>query len=69
MPGFIKRYCQPNAILTLAEFLEDYANPETKQKGYKLIDDNIAEMEDNKYKEQLIEKLDLVKHKKRDLYF
>ena len=69
VPGFIKRYCQPNAILTLAEFLEDYANPETKQKGYKLIDDNIAEMEDNKYKEQLIEKLDLVKHKKRDLYF
>ncbi len=69
VPGFIKRYCQPNAILTLAEFLEDYANPETKAKGYELINDNIKEMENNKYKTQLIEKLELIKQKKRDLYF
>ena len=69
VPGFIKRYCQPNAILTLAEFLEDYANPETKEKGYELIKNNINDMENNKYKEQLIEKLNLIKQKKRDLYF
>ncbi len=69
VPGFIKRYCQPNAILTLAEFLEDYANAETKEKGYKLIDNNINNMENDNYKKQLIEKLKLIKQKKRDLYF
>ncbi len=69
VPGFIKRYCQPNAILTLAEFLEDYANAETKIKGYKLIKKNLNEMDENPYKKQLIEKLELIKQKKRDLYF
>ncbi len=69
VPGFIKRYCQPNAILTLAEFLEDYASPETKAKGYELIKNNIDKMDENPYKKQLVEKLELIKQKKRDLYF
>ena len=38
VPGFIKRYCTPNALLTLTEYLVDYANPEVQQKGYKLIE-------------------------------
>ncbi len=36
VPGFIKRFCTPNAILTLAEYLEDYAPEHTAKKGGKL---------------------------------
>jgi 2-iminoacetate synthase len=69
VPGFIKRFCQPNALLTLAEYLEDYAPPETKEKGYKLIDNKLQEFEDMAFKDKLIERLAFVKQGKRDLYF
>ncbi len=69
VPGFIKRFCTPNAILTLAEYLEDYASEEVKKKGYNLIDKNIAEMDDEKIKQALLEKLKLLKQGQRDLYF
>lgn len=69
VPGFIKRFCQPNAMLTLAEYLEDYAPAATKEKGYKLIADNLDAYEDEKFKGQLIERLDRIKKGERDLYF
>jgi 2-iminoacetate synthase len=69
VPGFIKRFCQPNAILTLAEYLEDYAPDMTKEAGYKLIEKKISEMEEENFKQKLLEKLEQVKHGKRDLYF
>jgi 2-iminoacetate synthase len=69
VPGFIKRFCQPNAMLTLAEYLEDYAPPGTKLKGEKLLAEKLGEMEDEGFKQKLIEKLDLIKAGKRDLYF
>jgi len=69
VPGFIKRYCQPNALLTLAEYLEDYAPEETKQKGYRLVQDKLDEMEEERFKELLMTKLEKIKNGKRDLYF
>jgi 2-iminoacetate synthase len=69
VPGFIKRFCQPNAMLTLAEYLEDYAPAETKTKGEKLLVEKLEEMDDDGFKEKLVEKLKLVKEGKRDLYF
>jgi len=33
----IKSFCHPNALLTFAEYLEDYASMETKSAGYALI--------------------------------
>ena len=69
VPGFIKRFCQPNAMLTLAEYLEDYAPPGTKLKGENLLVEKLAEMEDDGFKKELIEKLVLIKAGKRDLYF
>ncbi len=69
VPGFIKRFCQPNAMLTLAEYLEDYAPSETRAKGEKLLDEKLGEMEEDGFKEKLVEKLKLVKEGKRDLYF
>ncbi|MFC2100315.1 [FeFe] hydrogenase H-cluster radical SAM maturase HydG [Bacteroidota bacterium] len=69
VPGFIKRYCQPNAMLTLAEYLEDYAPAETKKKGYQLIQKNLDDFNDESFKGKLVEKLKRIKEGKRDLYF
>lgn len=35
--GEISNCCQPNALLTLREYLDDYASPETRQKGMEAI--------------------------------
>lgn len=69
VPGFIKKYCQPNALLTMAEYLEDYAPPETKIKGNRLVEEKLAEMDPNSLKDKLIQKLQLIKEGQRDLYF
>ena len=69
VPGFIKRYCTPNALLTLAEYLEDYARNATREKGYQLIARNLAEMKEDGFKTKLEERLELVKKGERDLYF
>lgn len=68
VPGFIKRFCGPNAMLTLAEYLEDYASPETKIKGYEAIYRKI-DSDDISNKEQLLIKLEKLKNGERDLYF
>ncbi|MCL2027164.1 MAG: [FeFe] hydrogenase H-cluster radical SAM maturase HydG [Bacteroidales bacterium] len=69
VPGFIKKFCTPNAILTLAEYLEDYANPETAQKGWALIEQEIKQIDDEKIQRQTLEKIAQIKLNKRDLQF
>jgi 2-iminoacetate synthase len=69
VPGFIKRFCQPNAILTLAEYLEDYAPASTRQLGYERINQEIEQIDDEVIKKNLIKKLEGIKEGKRDLYF
>ena len=69
VPGFIKRYCTPNAMLTMAEYLEDYAKNGTKEKGYRLIQKNLEEMDQDQFKGKLEERLKKVKQGERDLYF
>ncbi len=69
VPGFIKKYCTPNAMLTLAEYIDDYATPGVKEKGARVIDKNLKEMEEGKVKEELVERLEKVKAGERDLYF
>jgi len=69
VPGFIKRYCTPNAILTLVEYLEDYAPEATKKRGYELIEEKMSEIEDEKYIAKVRERIDKIKNGERDLYF
>ncbi|MEI7499993.1 MAG: [FeFe] hydrogenase H-cluster radical SAM maturase HydG [Bacteroidota bacterium] len=69
VPGFIKRFCQPNALITLVEYLEDYAPPDTKIKGYQLVKEKLDEIEDELLKEKLNLKIIQVKEGMRDLYF
>lgn len=67
VPGFIKRFCTPNAILTLAEYLEDYAPEATAQRGWKVIEENMEEMSD-KMQDEVKEKIGRIKQGERDLY-
>lgn len=69
VPGFIKRYCTPNAILTLAEYLEDYASPEVATKGWKVIDENKSELKDFKRLDELEQRIGRIRQGERDLYF
>lgn len=69
VPGFIKRFCTPNAVLTLAEYIVDYASPATAEKGWRLIDETIADLEGDKFKDELVSRLEKIKQGERDLYF
>ncbi|MBB3187816.1 [FeFe] hydrogenase H-cluster radical SAM maturase HydG [Microbacter margulisiae] len=69
VPGFIKRYCTPNAILTLAEYLTDYAPENTARKGWQVIDDTIEKMDNEPMQTAVRERIEKIKEGKRDLYF
>ena len=68
IPGFIGKFCTPNAIMTLAEYLEDYASPETKAKGEALIAAEVAKL-DERLRNEVLKRLEQVRSGKRDLYF
>ncbi|RNC66253.1 [FeFe] hydrogenase H-cluster radical SAM maturase HydG [Proteiniphilum sp. X52] len=67
VPGFIKRFCTPNAILTLAEYLEDYAPETTARKGWEVIEKNIDELNETMQNE-VRDKIGRIKQGERDLY-
>ena len=69
VPGFIKRFCTPNAILTLAEYIQDYAPANTAAKGWKAIEKNLKNIDDEKTKKSVLEKIERIKAGERDLYF
>lgn len=69
VPGFIKRFCTPNAILTLAEYIEDYATPEVAIKARKIIDKEIKNLENEKVISQLKERIEKIQNGERDMYF
>jgi 2-iminoacetate synthase len=68
VPGFIKRFCTPNAILTLSEYICDYAQGETIDKGWKVIERNLEKLEPG-VASKTREKIVLIKQGERDLYF
>ena len=69
IPGFVKRFCTPNAILTFLEYMEDYSSPETKAAGMKRIASEIEDMPESDQKAQLLERINQIKEGQRDLYF
>jgi len=69
IPGFIGRFCTPNAILTLTEYLEDYSSQATKDAGYALIKRELEKMTDPQKKEIVLKRIEKIKNGDRDLYF
>jgi 2-iminoacetate synthase len=70
IPGFIQQFCTPNAILTLEEYLTDYASPATRAAGEKIIAGELAKMGEGGAKAEVVRRLDAIRTTdKRDLYF
>ncbi len=68
VPGFIKRYCTPNAILTLSEYIVDYASPGLAEKGWRAIEKNMADLDEG-MKQSIRKKIERIKNGERDLYY
>lgn len=66
-PGLIREMCGPNALSTFAEYLADYASPETKSIGERTILAELDKMDPKikRYSETMIAK---VRAGKRDVF-
>ncbi|HSM51549.1 MAG TPA: [FeFe] hydrogenase H-cluster radical SAM maturase HydG, partial [Thermoanaerobaculia bacterium] len=70
IPGFIKKFCTPNALATLLEYLVDYGSPETRAAGERIIAEELAKLPDDALKRELVARLDRIRTTDdRDLYF
>lgn len=61
--------CHPNALMTLKEYLEDYASPETKKLGEALIQKEIERIPKDKVKEIVKKNLVDIANGNRDFRF
>lgn len=67
--GQIANCCSPNALMTLQEYLEDYASPETKALGTKMIREQMEKIPNPAIKRRAIENLKYIGEGKRDFRF
>ncbi len=67
--GQIANCCQPNALMTLQEYLEDYASPETKAAGIKRIEEELTRIPNEKIRNLASERLVSISHGERDFRF
>ena len=61
--------CHPNALMTLKEYLEDYASPETKEIGMQLIERELENIPNPKVKKTATEYIHNIAEGKRDFRF
>lgn len=70
------RYCKLNAVLTFREYLDDYASPETKALGEKLIEQEIGEIKTHNFFmknngrifNEFMKNYEFIKNGSRDIY-
>lgn len=67
--GQIVNCCQPNALMTLKEYLEDYAAPDTKKIGEELIAREILNVTNENVRNKALEYLNELGAGKRDFRF
>ena len=67
--GAIQNCCQPNALMTLKEYLVDYASEETVKNGEKLIAEELKKIPSDKVRTLAEEYIDNIEHGKRDFRF
>ena len=67
--GQIQNCCHPNALMTLKEYLEDYARPETKRVGEALIQRELAHIPNEKVRQIVVERLEKIREGSRDFRF
>ena len=67
--GQIQNCCHPNALMTLKEYLIDYASEETRKIGEKLIEDELKNIPKEKVRDICEENLEKIEQGKRDFRF
>lgn len=67
--GQILNYCHPNALMTLQEYLEDYATEQTKQIGARLIAEELKKIPDCKVRKRAEQWLGKIAEGARDFRF
>ena len=68
--GQIQNCCHPNALMTLKEYLMDYASPATKAIGDKLIEREVLHVPNEKARAVVLENLRLIEqNNRRDFRF
>ena len=67
--GQISNCCQPNALMTLKEYLMDYASDKTRKDGEKLIEKELANVASDKVRQITREHLKDIAEGKRDFRF
>lgn len=67
--GQISNCCHPNALMTLREYLDDYASEETRLKGIKLIEDELLKIPNEKVRKIAQEHINDIDSGKRDFRF
>lgn len=67
--GAIQNCCQPNAIMTLKEYLVDYARPETREHGEALIEKELQSIPNAKVRQITIDNLKKIENGERDFRF
>lgn len=65
----IHNFCQPNAIMTLKEYLEDYASEETRLNGEKIITKELNTIIDKEKKETVVSNLEKIHSGLRNFRF
>ena len=67
--GQIHNCCQPNALMTLKEYLEDYASEKTKEAGEEMIVKELLTIPKEKVREIVVERLGKIEAGDRDFRF
>lgn len=67
--GEIQNCCHPNALMTLKEYLEDYASPETKELGNALITRELDNISNAGIREITLRNLKSIEQGQRDFRF
>ena len=67
--GKISLCCTPNALMTLKEYLVDYASPATREVGERLIARSLSDIPEGRIRELTIQHLDEIGHGAHDFRF
>lgn len=63
--GQILNCCHPNALMTLSEYLEDYASEETKKIGYAMVEQELKRIPKDKVREIAAQNIQAIKDSNR----
>jgi 2-iminoacetate synthase len=69
-PGFIQNMCTPNALTTLQEYLADFASPETRAVGERVLQEELRKLPEGERRLDILDRIERIRNTdERDLYF